>query len=296
MELLPVIILILGVCFIAAGFFLKNNENSQRGYNSSENFDTNEGQFTSSLEKIQQKLDSMGINVNEKTSDSENIEVSPSSQGNGNISEEKLDLIAIENKATSQNATDTKPRVGETTTTAPISIPSLADTHYLKDQMQSLSQNSKPRPVEFTSANVQQSIPVNHADGHLPHKKTPQASSKMIYVSHENPKLYKKEAHLYLDSSNRNSYTGLEDNFAIDDVLGIRRFGNGNLSYDGYHFFFEHETGTEKFNLDLLDHIAFYPNCVVLVPKSDLPCALFFIDETNSLRQVLTSFQLDNDN
>ncbi len=115
-----------------------------------------------------------------------------------------------------------------------------------------------------------------------------------VLVQNENPKLFQKSAHLYLDSSKTNNYTGTEAVFKLQDVMGIRRFGQGIFSYDGFIFQFEHPGGVEKFALEHLDHLAFYPNCVVLVLKSDLPAALIFVDETDSIRRILETFKVDN--
>lgn len=119
------------------------------------------------------------------------------------------------------------------------------------------------------------------------------APSVHVDVEESNPLLFSKPAHLYLDNGSRNSYSGKDTSFNLEDISGIRRFGEGNFSYDGFHFYFEHDTGTEKFSLQDLDRISFYPNCVALSPKSDLPVALLFVDETRSLKQVVETFRVD---
>ena len=113
-----------------------------------------------------------------------------------------------------------------------------------------------------------------------------------VHVRKDNPKLFQKSAYLYTDSG-QNNYTGTEKVFQFQDVVGIRRFGQGVFSYDGFCFNFEHPSGSERYELQKIDHIAFYPNCVVLVLKSGLPSALLFVDETDSLRRILETFKVD---
>ena len=115
-----------------------------------------------------------------------------------------------------------------------------------------------------------------------------------VVVQNQNPKLFEKAAYLYLDSSKQNNYTGTEAAFKLQEVMGIRRFGQGIFSYDGFVFRFEHPGGVEKFALENLDHMAFYPNCIVLVLKSDLPAALLFVDETDSIRRILETFKVEH--
>lgn len=116
-----------------------------------------------------------------------------------------------------------------------------------------------------------------------------------VHVAEENPNLFSREAHMYLDHNRDNIYSGEQTSFKMQDLTGIRRFGRGRFQYDGFTFRFEHPTGIEKFPLEQLDHLAFYPNCIVLVPKNDLPSALVFLDETESIRRVLETFRVEHD-
>ncbi len=115
-----------------------------------------------------------------------------------------------------------------------------------------------------------------------------------VRVAGENPKLFRKDAYLYLDQSGKNRYGGDSGYFNMENVSGIRRFGRGVFSYDGFSFHFEHDSGRQNFPLEALEQIAFYPNCIVLVPREKLPAALLFVDETDSIRQMLETFRTDN--
>ena len=115
-----------------------------------------------------------------------------------------------------------------------------------------------------------------------------------VKISSNNPVLIEKTASLYHDSNRRNIYSGEEPEFKLQDIAGIRRFGRGYLRYDGFGFQFEHTSGMQKYMLNDLEHIAFYPNCVVLMPKNTQPAALLFVDETESIRKVLETFRVDS--
>lgn len=117
-----------------------------------------------------------------------------------------------------------------------------------------------------------------------------------VIVQQQNPKFFEKTAYLYTDSSPNNRYIGTEVSFNMHDVNGIRRFSNGVFSYDGFIFQFDHQSGTERFKLENIDHISFYPNCVVLVLKNNLPTALVFVDESKSIQKILETFKVDKQN
>lgn len=113
-----------------------------------------------------------------------------------------------------------------------------------------------------------------------------------------NPRLFEKFAYLYLDSSSRNVYDGVGQIAAFDlaDVNGIRRFGRGVFSYDGFGFYFDHTSGQERFPLANLKTVGFYPNCVALTFRTTQPVALLFMEETESIRKVLETFRAPNAN
>lgn len=117
-----------------------------------------------------------------------------------------------------------------------------------------------------------------------------------VSVAQTNPRLFERFAHLYLDSSDRNVYDGAGSLAAFDlnEVSGIRRFGRGVFSYDGFGFYFDHTSGQERFPLSLLKTIGFYPNCIALTFRSKQPVALLFMEETESIRKVLETFRVEN--
>ena len=124
--------------------------------------------------------------------------------------------------------------------------------------------------------------------------KAPEATPVSVQVAQNNPKLFEKFAYLYLDSSGANVYDGSPNAaFNLKEVGGIRRFGKGVFSYDGFMFSFDHQTGQERFPLGHLQSIAFYPNCVALTSKSNRPIALLFMEETDSIRKVVETFKVD---
>jgi hypothetical protein len=100
---------------------------------------------------------------------------------------------------------------------------------------------------------------------------------------------------LYLDSSARNIYdgTGSVASFDLSEVSGIRRFGRGVFSYDGFGFYFDHTSGQERFPLTNLKTIGFYPNCIALTFRTNQPVALLFMEETESIRKVLETFRTE---
>ncbi len=117
-------------------------------------------------------------------------------------------------------------------------------------------------------------------------------------VISQNPDLIRKEGHLYLDHSGRNFY-GMANNAIVehpDTLSGIRRIGIGHLSYDGFSFRFQSGTAQESFPVSFLSQIAFYPNCIVFTRKDTGVSALFFVDESESIRRVLETFQAQHGN
>ncbi len=116
-----------------------------------------------------------------------------------------------------------------------------------------------------------------------------------VSVGQANPRLFEKFAYLYLDSSARNVYDGAASPAAFDlsDVQGIRRFGRGLFSYDGFGFYFDHASGQERFPLTNLKTIGFYPNCVALTFRTSQPVALLFMEETETIRKVLETFRAE---
>lgn len=141
---------------------------------------------------------------------------------------------------------------------------------------------SVPGPFQF----VQSEAPVAAA---------PAASPVAVSVGRSNPRLFEKFAYLYLDSSARNIYDGAGSVAAFDlsEVQGIRRFGRGLFSYDGFGFYFDHASGQERFPLANLKTIGFYPNCVALTFRTSQPVALLFMEETESIRKVLETFRAE---
>jgi len=123
-----------------------------------------------------------------------------------------------------------------------------------------------------------------------------------VSVQQKNPRLFEKFAYLYLDSSAKNVYDGAGSAVAFDlsEVSGIRRFGRGVFSYDGFSFYFDHNGGQERFPLQFLKTVGFYPNCVALTQNTSVggvrPVALLFMEETESIRKVLETFRAPHGN
>jgi len=145
-------------------------------------------------------------------------------------------------------------------------------------------QQSVPGPFQF----VQDAPPVTEPAA----QPTPTVA---VSVGKANPRLFEKFAYLYLDSSARNIYdgTGSVASFDLSEVSGIRRFGRGVFSYDGFGFYFDHTSGQERFPLQNLKTIGFYPNCVALTFRTNQPVALLFMEETESIRKVLETFRTE---
>lgn len=142
------------------------------------------------------------------------------------------------------------------------------------------SQASVPGPFQFVQGQGAAPSPVPVA----------------VSVGKANPRLFEKFAYLYLDSSTRNVYDGAGSVtvFDLSEVHGIRRFGRGMFSYDGFGFFFDHGSGQERFPLANLKTIGFYPNCVALTFRHAQPVALLFMEETESIRKVLETFRAEH--
>lgn len=128
-----------------------------------------------------------------------------------------------------------------------------------------------------------------------PMPSAPAVTPVAVSVGQTNPKLFEKFAYLYLDSSQRNVYDGAGSVAAFDlsEVQGIRRFGRGVFSYDGFSFYFDHASGQERFPLTNLKTIGFYPNCVALTFRTNQPVALLFMEETETIRKLLETFRAE---
>jgi hypothetical protein len=122
----------------------------------------------------------------------------------------------------------------------------------------------------------------------------PAHPSIQMHVSRQNPSLFVKEAYLYLDYSANNIYDGKQNNFQISDTTNIRRLGLGSFSYDGFAFYFQHQSSIEKFPVPEIQHVAFYPNCMAIVYGPKKPTAIFFVDNTNKIRNILDTFRVEN--
>lgn len=129
-----------------------------------------------------------------------------------------------------------------------------------------------------------------------PRPQRPTAPSPVVdvMVAKENPKLFQKHSFLYLDQSRTNVYTSEGAVFSLEDVSGIKRVGEGIFSYDGFVFTFDTQNGSYRYPVANLNHIAFYPNCVVLVPRDEEYPALLFSDETDSIRRALETFKVES--
>jgi hypothetical protein len=168
--------------------------------------------------------------------------------------------------------------------------------------------SAPPAPAAQPAAQVAQASmpgPFQFVQNEAPAAVTPAAAPVAVSVGKANPRLFEKFAYLYLDSSTRNVYDGSGSVAAFDlsEVQGIRRFGRGLFSYDGFSFYFDHASGQERFPLTNLKTIAFYPNCVALTFRasqmsaggghSQWPVALLFMEETESIRKVLETFRAE---
>ncbi|RME88028.1 MAG: hypothetical protein D6767_10885 [Candidatus Hydrogenedentota bacterium] len=114
-----------------------------------------------------------------------------------------------------------------------------------------------------------------------------------VQVSQKNPVFFKKKAWMYIDSNPEANYTGHESEFQLADLSGVRRIGGGYFTYDGFSFSFDTEDAHYEYPLEKIEHLAFYPNCVAIVLKNNLPPVLLFTSETESIRKVLEKFRTD---
>lgn len=110
----------------------------------------------------------------------------------------------------------------------------------------------------------------------------------------KNINLFQKDGYLYHDHNRENLYQRDEYGFKLSNVSGIKRFGRGTFSYDGFEFCFEHNAGQLHFPVETIEQISFYPNCTVILSKGDKPVSLIFTDETDSIRRVLETFRIEN--
>ena len=168
----------------------------------------------------------------------------------------------------------------QATTPAPVTPEPVAAPTYMP---QSAQQQPVPGAFQFV-----QNEPPRPAPAPAP--------SVSVSVGQKNPRLFEKFAYLYLDSSQRNVYDGAGSVAAFDlsEVNGIRRFGRGVFSYDGFGFYFDHSSGQERFPLTNLKTVGFYPNCVALTFRTNQPVALLFMEETESIRKVLETFRVES--
>ena len=114
-----------------------------------------------------------------------------------------------------------------------------------------------------------------------------------VDVYSRNIEFFKKQVYLYCDHEKNNIYTGSNQSksFENNEISSVKRVGLGTLSYDGSDFSFHHQSREYSFRIIDLDHIALYPNCLVLVSQKDVPTALLFMDETDSIRKLLDVFK-----
>jgi len=148
-------------------------------------------------------------------------------------------------------------------------------------------------PFPFVEIREPSQAPVNpHGQG----EPTVQDSSVKVHIAQTNPALWEKTCYLYLDPSSRNTYTGNETSFDLHLAKDIHRVGKGNFTYMGNSFDFHFRNEKKAYPINQIDHLAFYPNCLVIVPKNGLPSAMLFMDETDSLRKILETFRIDDGN
>jgi hypothetical protein len=173
----------------------------------------------------------------------------------------------------------------EPAVTRPIDLPTGNPVRAASSPVAPPESHPVPGPFQFT-----QNEPVYEKPAPAPQP------AVAVSVQHSNPRLFEKFAYLYLDSSARNVYDGAGSLAAFDlsEVNGIRRFGRGVFSYDGFGFFFDHASGQERFSLANLKTIGFYPNCIALTFRTNQPVALLFMEETESIRKVLEAFRAPN--
>ena len=115
-----------------------------------------------------------------------------------------------------------------------------------------------------------------------------------LHVSRDNPVFFQKEAYMYLDYNHNNIYNGVQSSFKIMDTTGIRRFGIGEFSYNGFAFKFQYDNGIEEFSLETIEHVSVYPNCIAISFIAKNPVALFFVDSTKDIRSILDTFRINN--
>ena len=106
-----------------------------------------------------------------------------------------------------------------------------------------------------------------------------------------NLRFLKNNVYLYFDHDENSIYTGEESTSEITELSHIKRFGLGTLTYDGVSFEFTHNQRVQIFKVSQIDYIALYLNCFVLVSREDIPTALFFMDETEKIHELLNLFK-----
>ncbi len=154
--------------------------------------------------------------------------------------------------------------------------------------------NQAPPPVTASAPSQPIETPEKNTFMASPMPQQPKPPAPEVMVGKENPTFFEKEAYLYLDYSPGNVYDGTDHSFRIRETEMIRRYGKGYFTYDGFAFHFKHSRATERFPLESIEHLAFYPNCIALVPKSKQPTALFFVDDTSSIRNILDTFRVEH--
>ena len=128
----------------------------------------------------------------------------------------------------------------------------------------------------------------------VPTKSPPTKPVISVNSEQKNISLFQKDGYLYHDHNRENLYQRDENGFKLNNVSGIKRFGRGTFSYDGFEFLFEHSAGNLHFPVETVEQISFYPNCTVILSKGEKPVSLIFTDETDSIRKVLETFRVEN--
>ena len=164
-------------------------------------------------------------------------------------------------------------------------------TSNLEPSLKSRLMDTQPLPVENTAAHQPQIAFAEKEDKQKEQLQTISDDIPKVDIHSENLQFFKKQVYLYFDRDHNNIYTGEDTDFDMNVISSIQRIGTGILSYDGVKFTFQYDNGRHDFPLRELDHIAFYPGSMVLVPKENIPAALFFMDETDSIRKLLEAFK-----
>jgi hypothetical protein len=118
-------------------------------------------------------------------------------------------------------------------------------------------------------------------------KKMPDISKIPYKDINENALLFSQDSTLYIDKSGSNLYDSNKKSPSLINSSAIHRIGTGQITFNGFTFYFTNTKGKETINLNEIEKINFFPNAIAISKKNSSTTLIFFIDNTKHLKSLL---------